>query len=73
MGFMRTWSAFSAWKKGHPERKARIDGGEGDVIDDMFEEMKAVEGDWKDLSGKDWWDTEVDVEWGGGLIMAKKL
>ena len=73
MEFVRSWSAVLDWKACYPTRKAKVESGEGDVVDELFDKIKAVEEDWKNLSEAEFWDTIVDVEWGGGLVMAKKL
>ncbi|KAI9710370.1 MAG: hypothetical protein M1820_002865 [Bogoriella megaspora] len=63
--YLRTWSSYHAWKEAHPEEQRRADGGSGDVIDRMFDEMKTSEA-WDDS------DLEVNIEWGTSLVMARK-
>lgn len=65
MEYVRTWSAAVNWAEQHPERRARSKGAEGDVVDDMFDAMKAVEDDWTE-------EKEVDLEWGTVLLLARK-
>ncbi|TKA82950.1 hypothetical protein B0A55_01324 [Friedmanniomyces simplex] len=51
--------------KKNPERQATSVGGEGDVIDDLFDEA---------AKGSEWFRDEqnmVDIEWGSGLVMAR--
>ncbi|KAF2672616.1 putative Trans-aconitate 3-methyltransferase [Microthyrium microscopicum] len=67
MEYMRTWSSVHAWQEANGNPKARKDGGEGDVVDHMYDDMRAVEeGAWKDD------DMEVDVEWGSSVVLARK-
>ena len=68
--FVRTWSAYHGWRE-RWGKKGREEGGEGDVVDEMFEKMREVEGSWRD-GGEGWEDKEVEVEWGSGLVMARR-
>jgi trans-aconitate 3-methyltransferase len=70
-GYTRTFSAYHNWAEAHPDRKARKDGGEGDVVDELFEEMVAAEQEWK-KAGEEWRDVEVEVEWGSVMLMARR-
>lgn len=65
MDYLRTFSSFHEWEKTHPNKIARSAGGEGDLIDWMYDEMKRAEG---------WTDEEMmlDVEWGSGLLMTRR-
>ncbi|KAF2423477.1 S-adenosyl-L-methionine-dependent methyltransferase [Tothia fuscella] len=65
MDYMRTWSSFHEWEKLHPNDKKRSEARSGDLIDWMYDEMKKAEG-WTDE------DMELDIEWGSGLLMARK-
>jgi SAM-dependent methyltransferase len=65
MDYMRTWSSFHEWEKTHPVDTKRSEGGNGDIIDWMFDDMKKAEG-WTDE------EMELDVEWGSALLMARK-
>ncbi|KAL8815824.1 MAG: hypothetical protein Q9223_005085, partial [Gallowayella weberi] len=58
MNYIRTWSSFHAWQEAHPKAQRRVDG--GDVVDEMFDQMRLAEPDWQ---GKDWEEKEVDMEW----------
>lgn len=69
MSYIRTWSAFSALYDKY-QRTNRDDGGEGDVVDEMFDEMRSAEPDWKD---EGWKQKEVEIEWGSALLLARKL
>jgi trans-aconitate 3-methyltransferase len=70
MEYMRTWSSYHGWQETHPEKKARNAGGKGDVVDELFEEIKNREPDWKSV-GK-WRDKEVNIVWGTAIVLARK-
>ena len=70
MNYIRTWSSYHGWQEKFPERKKREDGGKGDVVDEMFDEILATETTWQD--DKRWTEREVDIEWGSGLILARR-
>lgn len=70
MNYIRTFSAFHAWQEAHPDVRQRNEGGEGDVVDIMFDEMISAEPEWQ--KHVPWEEIEVDVEWGSGLILARK-
>jgi SAM-dependent methyltransferase len=65
MQYLRTFSSFHEWEKQHPDKRKRSDGGTGDLIDWMYDDMKKAEG-WTDEN------MMVDVEWGSGLLMCRK-
>lgn len=69
MEYIRTWSSYHEWQKEHPEQKAKSAGGDGDVVDQLFEKIKEAEPEWK--SEPDWRQKEVDVEWGTALVLAR--
>ncbi|KAL8895581.1 MAG: hypothetical protein Q9207_008110 [Kuettlingeria erythrocarpa] len=69
MDYIRTWSSFHAWQEAHPAAKSRQQGGTGDVIDKMFDAMRLVEPAWQ---ADGWEQKEVEVEWGTGLLLARK-
>ncbi|MCJ1335553.1 hypothetical protein MMC09_000825 [Bachmanniomyces sp. S44760] len=70
MKYIRTWSAYHGWQQKHPEQEKRKDGGMGDIVDEMFDEMRKAEQDWGDEEV--WQDIEVNVEWGSGLLLARR-
>lgn len=70
MNYIRTWSAFHAWQEKHPEMTRRQEGGKGDILDEMFDEMLSKESDWR--QHEPWEEKEVEIEWGSGLILARK-
>jgi SAM-dependent methyltransferase len=66
MEYMRTWSSVHAWQEANGRPKARKDGGvEGDVVDRMYDAMRAAEG-WDND------DLEVVIEWGSCVILARR-
>ncbi|KAJ9232878.1 hypothetical protein DTO169E5_7274 [Paecilomyces variotii] len=70
LGYIRTYSAFHGWQQAHPERKAKGDGGAGDVMDECAEKMVAADESWR--RSADWRREEVIVEWGTALVMARR-
>ncbi|KAF7907894.1 hypothetical protein BELL_0071g00320 [Botrytis elliptica] len=73
-GYWRTFSAFHGWQRENQERKKREVGeeGNGDVIDEMFEEMLKVEPKLRGKEGEDWRNVEVETEWGTVILLARK-
>ncbi|KAL8744712.1 MAG: hypothetical protein Q9190_003070 [Brigantiaea leucoxantha] len=69
MEYIRTWSAYHAWQENHIDAKKRTEGGLGDVVDDMFDEMRETEPSWQI---PDWELIEIEIEWGTGLLLARK-
>jgi SAM-dependent methyltransferase len=70
-GYARTFSSYHNWMAEHPQQKARKDGGEGDIVDEMFEKMLEVEPEWK-KQGENWRDFPVENEWGSVILLARK-
>ena len=68
--YMRTWSSVHAWQEAHPDKKAREEGGEGDIADYLFDEIKASEDEWQ--NDDRWLEREVTIEWGSALVLAKR-
>lgn len=65
MDYFRTMSSVHTWQQHHGNPKARKDGGDGDCIDLIYDEMIAAEG----------WEfdkTMLDIEWGSAIILARK-
>lgn len=67
--YARTWSSVHAWKKAHPERVARGDAGDGDLVDEWFDELRRVVPEWGIAA---WKDVVVDVELGHGVVCARR-
>ncbi len=70
-GYTRTFSAYYRWQAAHPDQKSKAEGGKGDVIDEMFEEILKVEPEWKN-QGDEWRDIEAESEWGSVILLARK-
>jgi hypothetical protein len=62
--YTKTWSSYHGWKQAFPNRKSREEGGEGDIADEMFDELREVTG-WSDTD-------EFDVEWQSGILVTRK-
>ncbi|KAG6004052.1 hypothetical protein E4U21_001448 [Claviceps maximensis] len=69
--YVRTFSAFQAWRDAHPEIKSRAEGGSGDVADFMMQQIVHSEPKWKEL-GQEWRTAEADLVWGTFILLAKK-
>ncbi|MCJ1284561.1 hypothetical protein MMC26_003894 [Xylographa opegraphella] len=70
MNYIRTWSAYHGWQEKYPDLQKREAGGKGDIVDQMFDDMVKNEPEWE--NDKNWKDKEVDIEWGSGLILARR-
>lgn len=70
-GYVRTFSAYYCWQAAHPDQKSKAKGGQGDIVDEMFEKMLEVEPEWNSR-GAEWRDTEVESEWGSVILLARK-
>ena len=70
INYVRTFSAFHGWQERHPDKKSRDSGGQGDLADQMFDEMREAEPAWQDPEG--WKKKEVVLEFGSGLLMARR-
>jgi SAM-dependent methyltransferase len=69
--YVRTWSSVHNWLQDHPEAKRAKEGGMGDVVDEMFERMVEEEEEWKQAKSS-WKEKYVDIEWGSGVLLARK-
>ena len=70
-GYARTFSSYHNWMAAQEGVKARKDGGEGDIIDEMFDAMLEAEPEWKAMGDK-WRDLEVYCEWGSIILLARR-
>lgn len=70
--YMRTWSAVHEWQEAHTGSRPSRDGGSGDVVDHMMDEMQKSETDWSVLGLNEYREAEVDVEWGGAIVLSRK-
>lgn len=64
--YYRTWSSFHGWQEAHPGQIARSKGGNGDVIDRIFDEIAEKN---EGLGDE---EKVVNMEWGSGLVMCRK-
>lgn len=69
--YIRTFSSFHNWATENADKKSRKDGGEGDIVDEMFDKMIEAEPEWK-RQGEGWRDFEVENEWGSVILLARK-
>lgn len=69
--YIRTWSTVHAWAEAHPKARRKRDGGAGDVVDELLEEMLKAE-DGLQQPGTNWAEKEVEAEWGSALLLACK-
>lgn len=62
--YAKTWSSYHGWQQAFPDRKSREEGGDGDILDEMFDDLKEMTG----------WDEkhEFDVEWDSAILLARK-
>jgi SAM-dependent methyltransferase len=70
-GYARTFSTYHNWMAAHPEERPRKEGGNGDIVDEMFDQMLEAVPDWK-ANGENWRDFEVTNEWGSVILLARK-
>ncbi|KKA30612.1 hypothetical protein TD95_000836 [Thielaviopsis punctulata] len=69
--YARTFSSYRGWCDANPQFVARAQGGQGDIVDIMFDQMREVTPGWK-AAGDKWREIEVDAVWGTVLVMAKR-
>ena len=70
MDFIRTWSSYGAWQDKFQIKKRGDGGDEGDVVDEIFDMMRSAEPDWRKDGA--WMEKEVEVEWGSGILLARR-
>jgi trans-aconitate 3-methyltransferase len=62
--YAKTWSCYRGWQQAFPDSKSRDEGGDGDILDEMFDELKEVTG---------WGEThEFGMEWNSSVLLARK-
>ncbi|KPM40045.1 hypothetical protein AK830_g6513 [Neonectria ditissima] len=69
--YARTFSSYQGWMDAHPEAKSRAQGGDGDIVDLMFDQILEVEPEWK-AKGDQWRDVEVETVWGTYILLARR-
>lgn len=70
-GYLRTYSSFNNWKAEYPDKKSKAEGGDGDVVDAMFEAFVDAVPEWQ-AAGEGWREVEVECVWGTCLLMARR-
>lgn len=70
-GYLRTFSCYQGWRDAHPDVKSRAEGGRGDIVDMLLDQMIASEPAWK-AAGEKWRDIEVDTVWGTYILLARR-
>jgi SAM-dependent methyltransferase len=68
--YIRTWSSYHGWQEKFPRLKKREAGGTGDVVDEMFDDIRKTEPAWQ--KDQHWLEQEVDIEWPSGLLLARR-
>lgn len=69
--YTRTFSCYSSWRHAYPDLKSRAEGGDGDIVDIMWDHMIEAVPEWKAMGDK-WRDAEVVSDWGTYLLMARR-
>ncbi|RYO98061.1 hypothetical protein DL765_010954 [Monosporascus sp. GIB2] len=69
--YTRTFSCFTGWREAYPDARSREEGGEGDIIDVMWDRMVDAVPEWKAM-GDMWRDIEVVNDWGTYILMARR-
>ncbi|KAI0831001.1 S-adenosyl-L-methionine-dependent methyltransferase [Hypoxylon sp. FL0890] len=70
-GYLKTFSCYVAWKDAHPDAKSRAEGGDGDILDIMWDRMIDAVPEWKAM-GERWREAEVINDWGTYILMARR-
>lgn len=71
-GYVRSFSAYVGWRDNHPEAKPRSDGGSGDIVDVMFDQILDAVPEWKAKGPDGWREEKIEAIWGTVLIMARR-
>ncbi|CAI4214914.1 unnamed protein product [Parascedosporium putredinis] len=71
-GYVRSFSAYVGWRDNHPESKPRTDGGSGDIVDVMFDQILEAVPEWKAIGPDGWREEKIEAIWGTVLIMARR-
>lgn len=64
--YMRTWSSYHGWSEAHQGQVARSKGGEGDIMDEIFDHIAEGDSYFSDQHHK------IRIEWGSGVVMARR-
>jgi SAM-dependent methyltransferase len=68
--YVRTWSSYHGWRERFPGVEKRSAGGKGDVVDELFDEIRKTEKRWQE--DDNWLEEEVDIEWGSAILLARR-
>lgn len=69
--YVRTFTGYQGWMDAHLDKKSRAEGGEGDIVDFMFDQILEAEPEWKE-KGDRWRDIEVESVWGTYILLATR-
>ncbi|EXK25704.1 hypothetical protein FOMG_17661 [Fusarium oxysporum f. sp. melonis 26406] len=69
--YVRAFTAYRGWMDAHPDKKSRAEGGEGDIVDILFDQILEAEPEWK-AQGDHWRDIQVESVWGTYILLAKR-
>jgi len=64
--YVRTWSSYHGWTETHPDQVARSRGGQGDIMDEMFDRIAKAEEAFRDE------ESQVKIEWGSAVVLARR-
>lgn len=70
--YIRTFSAYHNWAEENKDKAPKKQGGSGDVVDEMFQEVMKLES-FEGVADKVNWDEKkVSVQWGTVILMARR-
>lgn len=70
--YIRTFSAYHNWAEENKERTSKKQGGPGDVVDEMFQEVLKLESFDGVTDKVNWDEAKVKVQWGTVILMARR-
>lgn len=74
--YFRTWSSVHNWRKKFRESVRRSEGGNGDIVDIMMEDMVREEPNWKyteaEIVTGAWKDKEIEFTWDSVVLIVQK-
>ncbi|KAE8148891.1 S-adenosyl-L-methionine-dependent methyltransferase [Aspergillus avenaceus] len=73
-GLVRTWSPVHEWRKAHPDVLSVKEGGAGDIVDSVMQEIVEADEDWRNFTafGGNWREIKIDLEMRSILLMARR-
>ncbi|KAL3477388.1 S-adenosyl-L-methionine-dependent methyltransferase [Aspergillus californicus] len=73
-GLLRTWSSVHEWCRAHPGSVSLEDGGNGDIVDVLMQDMVEAEEEWRDFtaSGLSWREIKLDVEMRSIILLSRR-